>query len=135
MGQNAQRERPRRCLRDRGFGYLQKSVWITPNPLEDEREILGGGKINVESLILLEARSCAGESGAEMVAGAWDFERINRRYAWHLKVLEERPKGGQRPQHHRPDVALLCSIGWRVIPHAPAVAKRLVVESWRLPQT
>jgi hypothetical protein len=26
-----------------------------------------------------------------MVAGAWDFERINRRYARHLKILEERP--------------------------------------------
>jgi DNA-binding transcriptional regulator PaaX len=60
-------------LRDRGLGYLQKSVWTTPNPLEEEREILAGGKINVESLILLEARSCAGESGTEMVAGAWDL--------------------------------------------------------------
>lgn len=26
-----------------------------------------------------------------MVAGAWDFERINRRYGRHLKILEERP--------------------------------------------
>ena len=26
-----------------------------------------------------------------MVAGAWDFERINRRYARHLKIVEERP--------------------------------------------
>jgi DNA-binding transcriptional regulator PaaX len=26
-----------------------------------------------------------------MVAGAWDFERINRRYVRHLKILEERP--------------------------------------------
>jgi phenylacetic acid degradation operon negative regulatory protein len=96
MGQNAQRERLRRYLRDRGFGNLQKSVWITPNPLEEERQILGGGKINVESLILLEARSCAGESDEEIVAGAWDFERINRRYARHLKVLEECPGGALR---------------------------------------
>jgi len=90
-GQNAQRERLRRYLRDKGFGYLQNSVWISPDPLTAEREVLGGGKINVESLILLEARPCAGESDAEMVAGAWDFERINRRYARHLKILEERP--------------------------------------------
>jgi DNA-binding transcriptional regulator PaaX len=60
------------------------------------RQILGGGKINVESLILLEARPCAGESDAEIVAGAWDFERINRRYARHLKVLAERPDGALR---------------------------------------
>jgi DNA-binding transcriptional regulator PaaX len=90
-GENAQRERLRRYLRDQGFGYLQNSVWISPDPLAAEREVLGGGQINVESLVLLEARPCAGESDAEMVAGAWDFERINRRYARHLKILEERP--------------------------------------------
>ncbi len=92
-GQNAQRERLRRYLRDKGFGYLQNSVWISPDPLAQEREILAGGKINVESLVLLEARPCAGESDAEIVVGAWDFERINRRYARHLKVLAERPGG------------------------------------------
>ena len=95
-GQNTQRERLRRYLRDKGFGYLQNSVWITPDPLTEERQILGGGKINVESLLLLEARPCAGESDAEIVAGAWDFERINRRYARHLKILDERPGGALR---------------------------------------
>ena len=92
-GQNAQRERLRRYLRDKGFGYLQNSVWISPDPLAQEREILGGGKINVESLILLEARPCAGEADSEIVAGAWDFEWINRQYVRHLKVLAERPDG------------------------------------------
>jgi phenylacetic acid degradation operon negative regulatory protein len=95
-GQNAQRERLRRYLRDKGFGYLQNSVWISPDPPVEERQILGDGKINVESLILLEARPCAGESDAEIVAGAWDFERINRRYARHLKVLAERPGSALR---------------------------------------
>ncbi len=82
-----------RYLRDKGFGCLQNSVWITPDSLAEERQILGGGKINVESLILLEARPCAGESDEEIVAGAWDFEGINRRYAQYLKVLGERPQG------------------------------------------
>ena len=58
-GQNAQRERPRRYLRDKALGYLQDSMWITPDPLTKERQILGGGMINVESLLLLEARPCA----------------------------------------------------------------------------
>lgn len=35
-------------LRHKGFGYLQNSVWISPDPLAQEREILGGGKINVD---------------------------------------------------------------------------------------
>ena len=92
--QNTQRERLRRYLRNKGFGYLQNSVWITPDPLDQEREILGGGEINVESLLLLEARPCAGESDAEIVKGAWNFEQINRRYSRHLKVLAERPGSG-----------------------------------------
>lgn len=91
MKQNIQRQRLRRYLRDRGFGYLQKSVWITPDPLTEERQILGGGKINVELLLLLEARACAGESDLEIVTGGWDFEAINRRYARYLKILDERP--------------------------------------------
>ena len=95
-GQNAQRERLRRYLGDKGFGYLQHCVWITLDPLAEERQILGRGKINVESLILLEARPRAGELDAEIVAGAWDFERINRRYARHLKALAERPGGALR---------------------------------------
>jgi DNA-binding transcriptional regulator PaaX len=91
--QNSQRAQLRRYLHDKCFGYLQNSVWITPDSLEEERRILVGGKINVESLILLEARPCAGESDSEIVAGAWDFERINHRYARHLKILGERPYG------------------------------------------
>lgn len=82
-----------RYLREKGFGCLQNSVWITPHSLDEEQQVLADGKINVESLILLEAWPCAGESDAEIVAGAWDFERINRYYARHLKTLGERPSG------------------------------------------
>jgi phenylacetic acid degradation operon negative regulatory protein len=91
MGQNARRERLRRYLRSRAFGCLQGSVWITPDPVQGEREILAGGQVNVETLLLLEARPAAGESDAEIVDGAWDFAQINRRYARHLKVLARCP--------------------------------------------
>ena len=91
--QNSYRRQLRRYLRDKGFGCLQNSVWITPDSPEEESRVLIGGKINVESLILLEARPCAGESDAEIVAGAWDFDRINRRYARHLKILSGWPCG------------------------------------------
>ena len=93
MEQHVHRNRLRRFLRAHGFGYLQGSVWITPDPVHGEREILTGGKINVESLLLLEARPCSGESDAEIAAGAWDFGNINNHYARHLKLLEQRPDG------------------------------------------
>lgn len=89
--QNAQRNRLRRYLRERGFGYLQNSVWITPDPLDEEAQLMRGEKIDVESLILFEARPCAGESHAEIVGGAWDFDRINERYRSHLKILADKP--------------------------------------------
>jgi DNA-binding transcriptional regulator PaaX len=97
----------RGSLRDKGFGCPQYSVWITPDPMEAEREILGGGKINVESLLLPEARPCAGESDMAIVGGAWDFDRINRRHARHLKALMERP--GAAP---RSDAAAKASRRW-----------------------
>lgn len=93
MEQHVHRGQLRRYLRARGFGCLQGSVWITPDTVHEERETLVGGKINVESLLLLEARPCSGESEAEIVAGAWDFAVINRNYARHLKLLDQRPDG------------------------------------------
>ncbi len=90
---NVQREQLRRYLRGKGFGCLQHSVWITPDPLDEERGIFGGASIDVESLVVMEARPCAGESDAQIVAGGWDFERINRRYDQYLKILATRPDG------------------------------------------
>src|SRR5208282_134723 len=37
---NTYRDRLRRYLRDKGFGCLQNSVWITPDSLKEERQIL-----------------------------------------------------------------------------------------------
>jgi phenylacetic acid degradation operon negative regulatory protein len=96
MEQHVHRGRLRRYLHTKGFGCLQGSVWVTPNPVRGEREILTGGNINVKSLLLLEARPCSGESDEEIVAGAWDFEVINRRYTRHLKLLDQRPDGSLR---------------------------------------
>lgn len=87
------RNKLRSYLRNRGFGCLQKSVWVTPDPVTNEREILSGNSVDVESLILLEGRPCAGESDAEIVAGAWDFDVINERYRRQMKILEQRPRG------------------------------------------
>jgi phenylacetic acid degradation operon negative regulatory protein len=98
VARDSHRRRLRRYLHDRGFGCLQGSVWVTPDPLVEERQILVGAKIDVGSLLLLDARPCAGESDAEIVAGAWDFERINRRYLRLVKLLDEQPDGALRSE-------------------------------------
>ena len=86
------RARLRRSLAERGFGYLQNSVWITPDPLGGERQALGAAQVDVESLLLMEARPCAGESDAQIVAGAWNFAAINEGYEAHAAVLSSLPQ-------------------------------------------
>jgi len=96
LEKNAHRERLRRYLEHRGFGTLQRSVWITPDTVGAERDILASGNVTVNSLVLMEARPCAGETDAQIVEGAWDFPVINGHYARHLKLLEEFPAGPLR---------------------------------------
>ena len=98
MARASHRKRLRRYLLDRGLGCLQGSVWVTPDPLAEEKKILVGANVDVTSLLLLEARPCAGESDAEIVAGAWDFARINQRYERLLQILDKRPEGGLRSE-------------------------------------
>ncbi|MCI0537251.1 MAG: hypothetical protein L0Z50_18710 [Verrucomicrobiales bacterium] len=89
---NTSRVRLRRHLKGRGFGYLQKSLWITPDPLGDEVRQLSAHGENVESFLTLEARPCSGESDASIVAGAWDFTRIHRLHQDCLRLLKDAPK-------------------------------------------
>jgi len=89
---NSARCRLRRHLRARHFGYLQNSVWISPDPTSEERQLLRDAKVDVESLLFLEAHPCGGESDADIAAGAWDFPGINEAYTRYLAVLKEHPR-------------------------------------------
>jgi phenylacetic acid degradation operon negative regulatory protein len=88
------RDRLRRYLQNHGFGYLQKSVWITPDPATEERALFSAGPVDVQSMVFLEARPCAGETDADIVAGAWDFPRLNKLYVAHAAVLSRCPVDG-----------------------------------------
>jgi len=81
------RKQLRTHRRRQDFGWLQKSVWISPDPVDLESAGLAGSPRDVQSLIILEGRPGAGESDQEIVAGAWDFSNINRLYAEHGRVL------------------------------------------------
>ena len=74
---------------------------------------------------------CAGESVAEIVAGAWDFERINRRYARHLKILGERPGGVLR--NDAAAKALLRRAATEREPWLEAVTNDPLLPGWILP--
>jgi DNA-binding transcriptional regulator PaaX len=87
---NALRVRLRRFLKDHAFGYLQKSVWITPDPLGGLLRDWSRGH-TVESLISFEACPGNGESNSAIVLGAWGFDYINCLYAKCRKILAELP--------------------------------------------
>jgi len=89
--EGTKRNQLRNFLRSRGFGWLQKSVWISPHSLKEQKILLAESEINVESLLFLEARPAAGETDEEIVSGAWDFEEINLLYSKNRAVLEAFP--------------------------------------------
>jgi len=142
IGNDRQRDRLRLYLRGRGFGYLQQSVWITPDPLTEEREVLTGARVDVEALLLLEARPCAGESNQEIVAGAWDFDRINQRYRRCRQVLERRPRQAPASEAERRQLRRWAEeerAAWLdavrldpLLPQALLPAGYLGQETWRL---
>jgi len=86
------RNRLRRFLRQRSFGLLQRSVWITPDSLQQIQHYLRGDDVNVNSLVLLDARPSGGETDAQIVLGAWDFAAINQSYLEHIALLETMPR-------------------------------------------
>jgi phenylacetic acid degradation operon negative regulatory protein len=80
-------------LRQRHFGLLQRSVWISPDSLDEQRELLKSTALNAKMVTFLEATPCGGETTNDIIAVSWNFVEINRRYSDHLQVLHSRPIG------------------------------------------
>ena len=93
------RAKMRRHLLRHRFGYLQQSVWVTPDSLQEVHRQLRGKSVDVESLILFEGEPCGGESDGAIVRGAWNFAAINALYAGHEAILSECPEA---PSSHVP---------------------------------
>jgi phenylacetic acid degradation operon negative regulatory protein len=94
----------RRKLREKlaasGFGCMQRSAWLSPDPMDGFAAQLRPLAVNAATLVLLDATPCGGESAADLVAAAWNFSQINRAWkslAAHLDAapqdLAAMPKG------------------------------------------
>jgi phenylacetic acid degradation operon negative regulatory protein len=83
-----------RNLRRHAFGFLQNSVWITPDPV-DRKRVGDAAKLpDVEVIIVIEGQPCCGESNRDIVRGAWDFDEINAAYQHCLAILKAMPARG-----------------------------------------
>ena len=77
-----------RTLHRSHFGYLQNSVWITPDPVAKIHDALGGLEVQADAFIVMEGHPAAGESDAEIVRAAWHFDAINRGYESYLQFTK-----------------------------------------------
>jgi phenylacetic acid degradation operon negative regulatory protein len=84
----------RKQLRAARFGGLQGSVWISPDPLGGIGASLKATANQCGVMTFFEGVPCGGESAAEMVAAAWDFEPVQQAYAVFRDHLAAVPQGG-----------------------------------------
>ena len=89
--QRALRLRLRRRLHEFRFGYLQDSVWISPDPVDAFRARVGETGVAPDSLAYLKANPDGGENTEALVAASWDFAALGRRYTDYRAILRLRP--------------------------------------------
>jgi phenylacetic acid degradation operon negative regulatory protein len=102
----AEQERPLRTrlryvLRQARLGYLQGSVWISPDPLGELRDTIRSLTANPEALLFFEGLPSAGESNEALVKGAWDFRRLAAAHRECLEFLHHAPADSAPPQRWR----------------------------------
>ena len=78
-----------RWLRSQRFGFLQLSVWVTPDPVGEARLPLRSLTLTPESLTVMESTPVAPDADADIVQAAWDFQLINRRYQEAIDFMQE----------------------------------------------
>jgi DNA-binding transcriptional regulator PaaX len=81
------RLRLHRLLKTHRLGYLQQSVWISPDPLPDLASIMNGRTPGLGSMLTFRLLPNPGTTDAGIVAEAWDFPAVNEAYAaWQAHV-------------------------------------------------
>lgn len=80
-----------RFLQEEGFGCLQGSAWISPDPVDRIRKRLRGMR-HASSLTLIEGETVGGEKAGDLVKSAWDFAAIKNEWLHFQNVLEQGKK-------------------------------------------
>ncbi len=96
-----------RWFRQHGFGYLQDSVWISPDPVADVIEAIGKYRDNAEAFTILQSHCAPGFTDSSLVGGAWQFGVINEKYRAHMKFAATCLKRCEREQLHPRDLFAL----------------------------
>lgn len=86
------RDTLRAFLKKKNFGYLQKSVWVTPDDVRADYDDLNRAAAVDTVAFLFEARTVLGFGNQTVVQEAWDFNRINALQDLYIKTAEENLK-------------------------------------------
>jgi DNA-binding transcriptional regulator PaaX len=102
VGQQRARSALIRWLRANGFGYLQDSVWITPDAVDGVAKTLQPFRDDAASFTVLLSRCAPGFTNASLVTGAWPWAMIHDRYQRYLDFAATAKKALQgSPMHPR----------------------------------
>ena len=77
-------------LRRMRLGGLQRSVWVTPWDIRPEFDDLCTAAAVADYAVLFKAQPAIGQSGRELAARAWNFDRIDNLHAHYLDAGQRR---------------------------------------------
>lgn len=89
-----------RWLHTNGFGYLQDSVWISPDRIETISAALKHHREDAAAFTILECRCARGFTDAALVKGAWPFEKINAAYRAYESFAREQLRSPASSRRH-----------------------------------
>jgi phenylacetic acid degradation operon negative regulatory protein len=107
MREHMHRPKLIRWLRRNGFGYLQDSVWITPDSVDDLSETLKSFRDDAEAFTILECHCAPGFANSALVKGAWPFSLINESYRAYKQFSSEATKTLRKGKLHPRDLFIL----------------------------
>lgn len=131
------RQRLRRILRENRFGCLQRSVWLSPHPMNSISDLIRKAIPGLASLSLMECRLLRGQSNAEVVKATWDYSRINANYDAYVQHLSQ-CRAKRIPEDADRFIAEEKRLWEIALKHDPLLPKQLVPsgyigkKAWRL---
>ena len=87
--QTAMRARLLYWFRAHRFGYLQDSVWITPDPLDLTHSAFRNLHATADMVVFMESRVTTVSSNSDVVTSAWNFKMLQKAYARHAVFLKK----------------------------------------------
>lgn len=121
-----------RWLRRQRFGYLQQSVWIVPDAINETGIPLRQLKLTPESLTVIKGVATPPDTNENIVQSAWDFAFINGNYraAIELATAGRSFVRGGRPVEMRKWLADERMAWMKAVTYDPLLPEELLPENY-----